>query len=81
MKPVNERKPLILEDGEPVQCRFTARGAQPSFIDRCETEATVQVDATAFREWRERHPGALISVLPGEVYLCDTHERTIGEFS
>jgi hypothetical protein len=81
VKPTNKNPDLLLEDGEPAQCRFYARSDQPpSFMERCETHATLKLPeeyVAIFKEWRERHQQAIIGLLPGQVHLCDTHNKIV----
>jgi len=81
MKPPNERPALLLPDGEPSRCRFFAWGERGR-TEECEQDATAilsQADREEFRRWAKAHPKAIIGLWPGEVRLCDVHERIVKE--
>jgi hypothetical protein len=81
VKPPNERPDILLPDGMWVRCRFFAWGDRGS-TEECEQHATVKLseeDRAEFRGWAKQHPRAIIGLWPGQVHLCDAHERIIKE--
>jgi hypothetical protein len=85
MKPTNTNPDLLLSDGAPVRCVFTAQADAPVFWEDCETNATNQLtveEGVAFAEWRLDHPKAIIRTTSFTLrnnYLCDAHRSIINE--
>lgn len=76
MRPENTKPDLLLEDGEPVRCRFLYKDDPPVVWGDCAQNATVRLDSgemVRIGQWCEEHPNRTIGMDPHYPYLCDTH--------